>query len=84
MAYKDRGKHGVQETPYIITNEGCLFENEVEVAGVKFSGLTVDLSNGVTNRIASNDADQAIRFFIMDLSLEFDSGEVPTFVPNKS
>lgn len=73
------------ETPYVITNEGCLFENEVEVAGVKFSGLTVDLSNGVTNReFVSNDADQAIRFFIMDLSpLNLTPAEVPTFVPNK-
>ena len=86
MAYKDEEGNTVSvETPYIITNEGCLFENEVEVAGVKFSGLTVDLSNGVTNReFVSNDADQAIRFFIMDLSpLNLTPAEVPTFVPNK-
>ena len=86
MAYKDgEGNTVTVSVPYIITAEGCRFDNDVEVAGVKFNGLEIDLSNGVTNReFVSNDADGAIRFFIMDLSpLNLTPEQVPTFVPNK-
>ncbi|MCB6971361.1 MULTISPECIES: DUF4302 domain-containing protein [Butyricimonas] len=86
MAYKDgEGNTVTVSVPYIITAEGCRFDNDVEVAGVKFNGLEIDLSNGVTNReFVSNDADGAIRFFIMDLSpLDLIPEQVPTFVPNK-
>ena len=44
------------ESPYIMTDKGCQFIQEIEVAGIKFSGLNVALSEGFNNReFVSND-----------------------------
>lgn len=51
ISYKDEEGDAVSvESPYIMTDKGCQFIQEIEVAGIKFSGLNVDLSEGFNNR----------------------------------
>lgn len=86
ISYKDEeGETVTVSSPYIMGTDGCHFTHELEVAGVKFDGLNVDLSNGFANReFISNDEAGAIHFFIMDLTpLHLTGDQVPAFVPNK-
>lgn len=59
---------------------------EIEVAGIKFSGLNVDLSAGFNNReFVSNDESGSIRFFIQNFApLNLSKDQIPTYVPNKN
>lgn len=87
ISYKNsEDKTVTVSSPYIIIADGCQFTKEVEVAGVKFDGLWVDLSAGFANReFISNDAAGAVRFFIIDLTpLHLTGDQVPTFMPNKN
>lgn len=75
ISYKDEEGDAVSvESPYVMTDKGCQFMQEIEVAGIKFSGLNVDLSEGFNNReFVSNDEGGSIRFFIQNFApVKFD------------
>ena len=87
ISYKDGdGDSFSVESPYIMTDKGCRFMQEIEVDGIKFSGLNVDLSAGFDNReFVSDDASGGIRFFIQNFApLNLTRDQVPTYVPNKN
>ena len=87
ISYKDEEGDAVSvESPYIMTGKGCQFIQEIEVAGIKFSGLNVDLSEGFNNReFVSNDEGGSIRFFIQNFApLNLTRDQIPTYVPNKN
>ena len=87
ISYKDEVGDAISvESPYIMTPKGCKFMQEIEVAGIKFSGLNVDLSAGFNNReFVSNDESGSIRFFIQNFApLNLSKDQIPTYVPNKN
>ena len=87
ISYKDEEGDAISvESPYIMTPKGCKFMQEIEVAGIKFSGLNVDLSEGFNNReFVSNDEGGSIRFFIQNFApLNLSKDQIPTYVPNKN
>ena len=87
ISYKDEKGDAISvESPYIMTPQGCKFMQEIEVAGIKFSGLNVDLSAGFNNReFVSNNEGGSIRFFIQNFApLNLSKDQIPTYVPNKN
>lgn len=80
------GEKQTEEAILSMTEEGCRFNREIEVSGIKFSGLTVDLSSGFANReFVSGDEAQSIRYYILNLApLNLTPEQVPSFEPSKN
>lgn len=70
--------------PYLLTDNGCKFNEKIEIGGVSFDALTLVEGTSGENRVfESNDPEQAIRLsIIIEQPLNLTPEQIPTYVQN--